>query len=255
METVRSREWGVTSVLLGCAGWLGQLLGQLGAQVARFAGSTADDPRLAVSPRDGAPSRAADETGAAQTQVEEAKFFLGPRPVPRPVIERETGTLPAAYGRDRLVALPRDPWTIFVYWELAPTTRVTALRRLEAEAEGAREVLRVYDGGDATASTDVELTPGAESAYVTVSRPGATFGVELGVRTVSGRFVPLLPAASVTTPRAAPAPDVTVRWVTLQPHGAPLPAVTAWNGARLDGPVADEPTAGEPRSSDVHAPR
>jgi hypothetical protein len=206
------------------------------------------------------------EPTGPQEEVEEAKYYLGPLPAPRAgaYVDREDGELPRAYGRDRIVLLPRDPWWVFAYWEVTPTTRITALRALGAEAEGAREVLRVYDvtfitftGDNAWLSFDVEVTPGADRWYVNVGRPAASFCVELGLRTPAGRFLPFVRSNVVTTTRSSPSPDTTVRWVEIGPGAAPREVAGDWGGQRVPAPgiPAEEPPIGErPRSSDVHAP-
>ena len=189
--------------------------------------------------------------GDLQAQVEEAKYYLGSAPA-APRVDREPGDLPRAYGQDRLVLLARDPWWIFVYWEITPTTRVETLRQLGADGEGAREVLRVSDGA---AWFDVEFSPGAERWYVNVGRPATCFSAEIGLRTPGGRFVPLARSNAAATPPAQPAADTTVRWVTLRRHGTPVEAGAGWSGARV---VTDPPAdlgADAARSSDVHVPQ
>src|SRR5581483_5745739 len=218
---------------------------------------------------DGAPSPpsnapAEPEPTAPQTEVEEAKYHLGRAGEQRGAAryaDRETAELPRAYNRDRIVLLPRDPWWAFAYWEITPTTRVRALRALGSDAEGAREVLRVYDvtfltftGDNAWLSFDVELTPGADRWYLNLGRPAASFCVEIGLRTPGGRFLPLARSNTVTTPRSSPSPDTSVRWVDVR-HGTPGEA-PAWNGQRMPAgdDLSPDPADERPRSSDVHAP-
>jgi hypothetical protein len=216
--------------------------------------------------------------GGVQTRVDEAKYSLGlperRAPLgrtPLPSLERGTGDLPWAYGEDRIALLARDPWWLFAYWELTPTTRVRALRSLGTDGEGAREVLRVHDvtfirftGDNAWHSFDLELPPGTESAYVNVGRPAASYCVELGLRTPAGRFLPLLRSNTAATPRSAPSPDTTVRWARLD-DGVAHESAMPWSGQRLPTPPAPEGAhangsserlGGSPpaRSSDVHAP-
>ncbi|HUE29733.1 MAG TPA: DUF4912 domain-containing protein [Verrucomicrobiae bacterium] len=251
-------------------GWL-----DCGRSVARRIGAQVVDPlaRLAglgPAPRTPAgdpPPTDEPDGGEAepQSRVEEAKYYLGPPHAPAArYADRESGELPRAYGYDRVVLLPRDPWWVFAYWEITPTTRVQALRALGAEAEDARELLRVYDvtfitftGDNAWQSFDVELPPGADRWYLKVARPAASFCVEIGLATPGGRFLPLARSNVVTTPRATPSPDTTVRWVEITP-GAVRETARAWEGTPLAG-MAPESTAevseGRSRSSDAHAPR
>ena len=209
-----------------------------------------------------------------EEQAREAKYYLGterlavPAPSPRatvPVtlVDREPGDLPRAYGRDRLVLLVRDPWWLFAYWELTPTSRIETLRNLGAEAEGAVEVLRVYDvtfidftGNNAWTSIDIEPTPGAESWYINVWKPAASYCAEIGVRTRAGGFVPIMRSNTVTTSRPQPSPDTTVRWVVLRPRGLTVEGGESWDGARVEHPGrSDGHSPAPPGSSDLHAPR
>ena len=207
-----------------------------------------------------------------EEQAREAKYYLaGERPAaptaqsaaPVGLVDREPGDLPRAYGHDRLVLLARDPWWLFAYWELTPTSRIRALRSLGEEAEGAVEVLRVHDvtfidftGDNAWSSFDIEPTPGTERWYINVWKPGASYCVELGVRTPAGRFVSILRSNPVTTSRPQPSPDTTVRWVTLPAHGLPVAGGQSWEDAGHPDAGRDgrspAPLAG---SSDLYAPR
>ena len=230
-------------------------------------GPAADAKSGAPSDRASAPTPPRADTGP-QAAVEEAKYWLAPTAAPSPgaAVDREPGTLPPTYGRDRIVFLPRDPWWAFAYWEVTPTSRVRALRALGADGEGAGEVLRVYDvtfltftGDNAWLSFDVELPPGADHWYLNVGRPAASFCVEVGLRTRGGRFLPLARSNVITTSRSSPSPDTTARWIDLR-QDAPRDAVVApWPGTRLPGGGengADATSPGDrPRSSDLHAPR
>ena len=61
----------------------------------------------------------------------------------------------------------------------------------------------------------------------------------------------------VTTPRATPSPDTTVRWVEVA-AGAVRESARAWEGTPLASVApesAAEASEGRSRSSDAHAPR
>jgi hypothetical protein len=249
--------------LLGCARGLAERVAAPFAPAA--APGTADDHT---------PEPSADDAGP-QERVEEAKFWLGPPPPdgrPRelaivrdaeaPTVDRETAELPRAYGVDRIALIPRDPWWVFAYWEVTPETRIRALRSLGDAAAEAREILRVYDvtfltftGDNAWLSFDVELPAGADRWYLNVSRPAASYCVEVGLHTAGGRFLPLARSNVVTTPRVAPSPDTSVTWVRLRRNDAPLVMPGAWSGTRL--PVGDVarggPTAAVVVASDAWA--
>jgi len=205
-----------------------------------------------------APSRDGDERGAPppsdlRERAESARFWLGSsRPVASPAVggallDPEPGELPDAYGVDRAVLVARDPWWIFVFWEIAPATREAALTALGAEARDAHPMLRVYDvsfvdprGSNTALSFDVDVPRDAESWYVNVGRPAATYCAEVGLRTPSGRFLPLLRSNVAATPRATPAADREVRWLEFGRTGP------AWSAdQRAARPAASEPTSDE----------
>lgn len=220
----------------------------LGGVVGRMLGGPWSALRRAIPPR----------ADAARDRVEESKFWLGPgprtEPAPSPPAPAHED-LPRAYGRDRCVLMPRDPWWLFAFWEVTPTTRVAALRALGAEAEGASEVLRVFErppGGAERLAFDVELTPGADRWYVPLAHPGGAWVVELGLRTVRGRFVPLVRSNPAVAPAAAPSEQTDVEWVTVRANGAPDPAAAPWSGQRVGDPdVRRELEAGGARSSEA----
>jgi len=244
-------------------GWIGCARG-----AARRVGEVVEgllDVAVRQDPVPAPPPERPTPSAGTQAEIEEAKFYLGPGPSP-PSPERSPGELPRAYGHDRIVLLPRDPWWAFTYWEVTPMTRLRALRVLGAEGEGAREVLRVYDvsfitftGDNAWLSFDIEVTPGADHFYLNLVRPAASYLAEIGLRTPGGRFLPLARSNTVTLPRPEPSPDTTVRWVRLGRHAPPTGTVAGWDGERLPSPPGPgdgsaDPRSGATRSSETHAP-
>ena len=255
----------VVDCVVGLARWLNTPLDPILRLVGAAPLGTGRSSGETRAPRP-APSR-----GGPQAEVEQAKYYLGQSPEPvRPLAadtvlpDREPGELPYAYGTDRLVLLPRDPAWVFAYWEVTPDVRGAGLRGLGADAEGARDVLRVYDvtfltftGDNAWFFFDVELTPGADRWYVNVPRPAAAYVAEIGLRTRAGRFVPLVRSSPVSTPRAASSADTAVRWVELRRDGStavapdralpsevPSPApAAAWDGPRSSEAWAFPPPA------------
>ena len=252
---------GAIGTWLGCARGAARRVGEVVEGLLDVA--VRRDPAPAPTPTP--PSPRPVPSGGAQAEIEEAKFYLGPRPSP-PSLERAPGELPRAYGRDRIVLLPRDPWWAFSYWEVTPTTRLRALRELGAEGEGAREVLRVYDvtfitftGDNAWLSFDIEIAPGTDYFYLNLSRSAASYLVEIGLRTPAGRFLPLARSNTITLPRPEPSPDTTVRWVRLGRHAPPTGTVAGWAGERLPTPPGPDGDSGDPwsgatRSSETHTP-
>lgn len=167
-------------------------------------------------------ARPGDVQGSGAASSEASPFPPAPEP-----------ELPSAYGQSRAVLVARDPWSLFVHWEVPPVRRVEVLRWLDAEGEDTRELLRLHDTtGVPVTFHDVDLAPGAERMHLQAD-PGRTYRAEIGIRTLRGRFVPLATSNPASTPAALPSADTGVRWVTLTDGGPPREAAVAWSGGRV----------------------
>jgi hypothetical protein len=114
--------------------------------------------------------------------------------------EEGLGELPWSYGTDLFVALPRDPRTLFLYWDHAEETRARAFEWLDqpraqlwvyAEGDGGWERVRV-----------VEFALESRGFYVHDLDPGRTYRAEIHVVDRRGRERPL---AQPSNPVALPA--------------------------------------------------
>lgn len=97
--------------------------------------------------------------------------------------------LPSAYEDDCLRALPRDPHTLFVWWDFHPRTRDSAAAGLEAP----RSVLRVYEGE--SLAREVEMVLEARSFYLNGLTPGRQYRVEAHWVGTDGRSKQIGPAS------------------------------------------------------------
>jgi hypothetical protein len=107
--------------------------------------------------------------------------------------------LPPHYQDDRLLALVRDPRTIFVYWELEGPASARARERLpEAERDEADWALRLtcLDTG---ATEVIGIDPSARNWYVG-AEAGSTYEVELGLRHPASGFHRVLRCGPVRMP-------------------------------------------------------
>jgi len=91
------------------------------------------------------------------------------------------GDLPASYGLDRLVAIPKDPDWTHLYWETTPESQ----RRLSESGGDVR--LRgfdttgvLFDGGNAPVALDIEVAPYARSWYAKLPYQGRVYTFEFG---------------------------------------------------------------------------
>ena len=147
--------------------------------------------------------------------------------------------------------VPRDPWWLFAFWEITPATREAALAA-RSERRPIRRVpccacstSRFVDprGSNASLSFDVEVPRERESWYVNVGRPAASYCAEIGLRTASGHFLPLVRSNVVVTPRATPSPDREVRWLEFGTTGPAWSAEQRPARAATPEPPSDEQLA------------
>jgi hypothetical protein len=139
---------------------------------------------------------------------------------PGPAPEAAPPGLPQAYGTDRLVILVRDPYWVFLWWELTDSTLAHGRRVIASDAQ---LVLRLYDitavdwdGGNHHTQFDIEVWDATGNWYVDLGRPGSSFVAELGLRARDGRFLALLRSNFVTLPRDGMSPVVDEEWMVVE---------------------------------------
>jgi hypothetical protein len=169
----------------------------------------------------------------------------------------EPGELPWSYGEDALVVLPRDPRTLFVYWDHAESTLREGFRDLEAPRVELWLYARAGDGWERVRRVPLALE--SRGYYVHGVDAGRTYRAELRVVDRAGRERLLGPGSGdAEVPPAGPSPIVDDRFERLtwdQPLGPPLgpghrgpdfPADAREDLARLSG-VRGEAGEGAPR--------
>jgi hypothetical protein len=137
-----------------------------------------------------------------------------------PLHDEGLGELPWTYGDDLLVALPRDPQTLFVYWDQARSTIDAAF----AGAPGAKVQLWIFARGDQWDRVRViDVALEARGWYVHDLEPGRRYRAELHVLGRDGQDR-LLPGPSIgaALPPLGPSPLIDDRFATL-PWDVPLP--------------------------------
>jgi hypothetical protein len=176
----------------------------------------------------------------AQQRVEETKYATDTRrpAVPRkpaaaaassPPIREEApeqawpAELPRRYGVDRIVAMVRDPYWLFVYWETTPEGIDRARRELGGDGDGARTVLRIYDttgitftGANAHSHFDIEVGADPDNWYINTGWPDKSYCIDIGLLAPSGEFRTVARSNAVHTPRAGMSDEVDERWMSLE---------------------------------------
>jgi hypothetical protein len=155
-----------------------------------------------------------------------------------PAYDEGLGDLPWAYGDDALVALPRDPRTLFLYWDHARATLEAAFAGVE-QPHAQIWLFALGAGWERVRVIDFALE--SRGYYVHDLEPGRVYRAEVHVVGRGGQDR-LLPAASnpVVLPPVGPSPVIDDRFVQI-PWELPLP--------RLLGPGAP----GGPFSEELRA--
>src|SRR5579884_1306810 len=126
-------------------------------------------------------------------------------------------SIPMEYGIDQVVALVRDPWWIFSYWEVTPG-RMSETQRKLADPES-RLALRIYDTSERTDLThfwDIEIYHRVGNWYVDVGKPDRNYLIDVGLKSRSGEFATIARSNSAHTPPAGPSDLFDEEWWTLE---------------------------------------
>lgn len=148
-----------------------------------------------------------------------------PEGVPRgPAYDEQLGELPWGYGDDAVVALPRDPRSLFLYWDHAPATLRSGFDGLDHARAQLWLFTRGGDGWERVRVLDVALE--SRGYYVHDLEPGQTYRAEVRAVDRAGRDRLLGPSSNeIALPPFGPSPVVDDRFVRLswdEPLRGPL---------------------------------
>ncbi|NLM52320.1 MAG: DUF4912 domain-containing protein [Firmicutes bacterium] len=120
-------------------------------------------------------------------------------------------TLPAAYGIDRLVLLPRDPHKLFAYWEI--TSRLTENLRsqygdLWDQGKNILQIIQV----ETNLKKEIEINAEADCWYIDGMEADRIYQAKIGRRLPDGRFICFVASNMVRTPRNSLSPVIDPRW-------------------------------------------
>jgi hypothetical protein len=179
--------------------------------------------------------RGEDAVREAPHQLQEAGGW-DEEPHVAPLADEGLGELPWSYDDDLLVALPRDPSTLFLYWDHRRETVAAALAGIEGPRVQLRILARAGEGWELVRTLDCALE--SRGYYVHDLEPGRIYRAELHV--VGGRGEDrLLPQASnpMGLPPVGPSPVVDDRFVRI-PWDLPLGHLLG--PGRPGGPFSEE---------------
>lgn len=132
---------------------------------------------------------------------------------------QEIHELPWGYGDTGIVALPRDPYWVFAYWEISETRKEEIRRRFGNNAwESSQPILRVYDTTnlyffDSRKTQEIMINDYANNWYIRTGQPDRTYYVELGRLLPDGTYIFIVRSNFVTMPRDRVSDVVDVEWL------------------------------------------
>ncbi len=206
----------------GIAGWHGMRKDELVEALAGRAPPKGKAPR--PQPQRGA-ARNTSSTATAEEQVERSKYDVG---VPTKDLSANLPKdLPAGYGKDRIVAMVRDPYWLHCYWEVTHRAVQRAEAALGQDWHGSKPILRVLDvtSNDTTYHAeqvvrDIEIHGGCNNWYVEVGNPPRSYRIDIGYLARNGRFYVLARSNVVSTPRAGISDVIDENWADLDAQKA-----------------------------------
>lgn len=115
-------------------------------------------------------------------------------------------------GGDRFIAIPRDPSTLFAYWDLSADVIEQVETRIgKATLAASTWIIRLTHLGTSAVS-NVPIDPDADNWYITV-QAGASYEVELGVLRQEGDFHCVYANPPVRMPNATISTTVDRQWM------------------------------------------
>lgn len=133
----------------------------------------------------------------------------------------ETHELPWTYGESKIIALVRDPYWLFVYWEINQAKKEEVRQQFGLQAwEESRPVLRIYDTTnlyffDSRSFIEIPINDYANNWYIHIGQPNRTFCVELGRVCRDGTYIFIARSNFVSTPRDRVSEIIDEEWLLL----------------------------------------
>lgn len=214
----------------GVSGWHGMrkddLIRALLAVDRRLTPPAAANPTRPIhAPLQKAAARNTSASPSPEERVESSKYDVG---VPtRDLSVKIPKDLPTGYGKDRIVAMVRDPYWLHCYWELTHQAVQRAEAALGQDWHAARPILRLLDvtAPDNSNSAervvrDIEIHGGCNNWYIDVSNPPHSYRIDIGYLSRSGRFYVLARSNVVSTPRPGMSDVIDENWADLDARKA-----------------------------------
>ena len=143
--------------------------------------------------------------------AEEGKYYLGAEQRIMPPVEAIG--IPKGYHVDRIVAMVRDPYWIFAYWEVTDHKYRELERAFGDTWSKCKMILRIYDKtNEKPAHFDIALTREAQNWYINVSAE-RRYQIAIGAFSPDGRFELVAISNIVETPSGRVSDRIDEQWM------------------------------------------
>jgi hypothetical protein len=171
-----------------------------------------------------APPEGAEQVVHGTGQAEAVKFSIAEKPEPQAFQQVEDlGEIPPGYGSGRFFITGRDPYWLFLYWDLAQE-HIAAMKGASSDGRMWLQIHDVtgviFDGFNARRTHEFAIPDGARNWYAHVTAPGRDFIARLGSKTDQG-FVPSVVSRRVRMPPDDFSPRMDASFVTI-PQDVPF---------------------------------
>ncbi|MBF0479808.1 MAG: DUF4912 domain-containing protein [Candidatus Omnitrophica bacterium] len=152
----------------------------------------------------------------------------------------ENYSLPEQYETTSLTLIVRDPFWIYVYWNVSQAS-LQNIRSAMGDHQffNAKYILRMYDvslinfdGHNANNSFDVEVNSAARDTYINLWADGVSYCADLGLMNDQGNFFVLSRSNFVTTQRAGLSGHTDSAWMNVE-NGDPANAYILEKAGRI----------------------
>jgi len=140
---------------------------------------------------------------------------IGPNQEP----DYSSKSLPDGYGNTEAALLPRDPYWMFIYWEISESSKNNIIKQIGKDIfEKSRGVIRVYEVNDKEELGkyfDIPVIIDAKNWYINVNECGKSYICEIGVITLDGRFIAIVRTNKVTLPKSGVSDIIDEKWMSV----------------------------------------
>lgn len=129
--------------------------------------------------------------------------------------------LPQGYNETKLIAIVRDPYWIYVYWDIASPT-IEFVQNIYRRNNGIRSILRVHDitdiefsGDNSNYYWDTDIILDARNWYLNINDPNRVYVVDLALVDNFGNYYLIARSNIFRMPLDGPSHIIDERWMTV----------------------------------------